>query len=934
MKKLLLLVVLSIFIQYGFAQEKKLIGFSQCTMVDEWRETMVKQMNIELSIRPDIDMVMRDAAGNSQKQIEDIYELIKMDIDLLIVSPNESEPLTAIVSEVYNSGIPVIIVDRKINSDNYSVHIGADNYLVGMEAANHVVRLLNGKGRIFEISGLQGSSPAQERHNGFADVISKYPEIKIINSASGDWLWQKGKSIMLRQMEKDSDIDLVFAHNDFMARGAYLAAEERNRQNDFYIVGIDGLLGDNNGVQNVLDGKQNATVLYPTGGYQAIEIASKILNEEEYPKELELSTILIDSTNARIFKLQNQSIMDLQQKIQTARGILEAQIEKYNSQQTLLTLALVLLVLVGVLIILLFRSYRMIIKVNNDLLNKKVETEKQNQEIKIQQRKLIEVNKELEFATQMKLKFFTNISHEFRTPLTLIIGPLENLIEDQSFAVKDQKRFRLMHRNAMRMLRLINQLMDFRKSESGKLKMRAENADINSFIHEVKSSFEEYARIKKYDFYFNEMPHPIWVYFDRDKMDKIMFNILSNAFKYTPPEGRISITLIEEDYVFDGVEQQGVQIEVKDSGRGMSKEHIHNIFERFYQIDKQKEDKIFPGTGIGLALTKSLVTLHKGVIEVESEKDKGTVVRIFLRKSKDHFKEEELIKEHTHKDHPTYLIPEEELQYTPDLNLHTKTSSVKNKMDDKPRILVVEDNPDVRMYIESSLGDNYHILEAENGVGGLEMVQKENPDLIISDIMMPIMDGMEMTKRLKSDVKTCHIPIILLTALASMDKKIEGIEYGADSYIPKPFNSRHLEVRTRKLIENSQRIRSFYRENIDFVPHEGDVSLMDKRFIEHIRDLLDKHLAESEMSVEFISGELGMSRVHLYRKLKHLTGMTATEFIKSYRLKKAVQILLESGKSISEVAYETGFSTPSYFTKCFKEHFKVSPSKYIQNQKK
>lgn len=918
---------------FSSGQENYLIGFSQCTMVDDWRETMVKQMRIELGIRPGLEMVMRDAGDDSQKQIEDIRELMEMDIDLLIVSPNESEPLTPVVSEVYNQGIPVIVIDRKIKGDDYTLYIGADNYQVGQEAGHYTARLLNGKGRILEIWGLYGSSPAQERHKGFLDALEKYPGISISYSETGEWLWQEGKRVMKNHIERGADFDLVFAHNDFMAHGAYLAAEELGKENNYYIVGIDGLLGSDNGIQHVLDGQQDATVLYPTGGYEAIEMASGILNGEDYPKEIILSTILIDSTNARIFKMQNQNVMSLQEKIQKSRVILDKQIQRYNSQRTLFTISLVLLSLIIILIVLLFRSYRLKMKANRSLTKKKNEIEKQNTAIKSQQEQLLRMNKELEHATQMKLRFFTNISHEFRTPLTLMIGPLEQLMSSEKFSPKVQNRFSMMHRNAMRMLRLINQLMDFRKLESDKLKMYAEKGDLKVFIQEIKENFDELAIQKNIDFYFNDNIHPIRVYFDKDMLDKILFNILSNAFKHTSSGGRITINLTEGEYNFEGADNNGVAIEISDSGVGMSQEHINNIFERFYQIDKQEKEKTFPGAGIGLALTKGLVKLHKGHIEIESEKGKGTLVRIILRKGKQHFSENDLSDDETGKNKYAHLLPEEGLQFTPTFDESEKHEEPGRMFSFKPKVLVVEDNPDVQGFIRDSLGENYDIILASNGKEGLKSIADNNPDLVISDIMMPEMDGLEMTKIIKSDINTSHIPVILLTALASIEKKLDGIETGADSYIPKPFNSRHLAVRVRKLIENRIQIRKYYQENMELGQQENSVNQLDKKFLDSVKELINKNITESNLSVEFLGKELGLSRVHLYRKLKHLTGMTASEFIKVYKLKRAARLLTESGVNITEVAYQTGFSTPSYFTKCFKEHFHVTPSQYLQNYK-
>jgi len=900
-------------------------------MVDIWREAMVREMQIELGIRPDLDMVMRDAADNSEKQIKDIRELMAMNIDLLIVSPNESEPLTPVVKEVYQSGIPVIVIDRKIRSDDYDVYIGADNYQIGLEAGRYTAKLLQGRGKILEIWGLQGSSPAIERHAGFTDALENFSQIEIAYSAKGKWLWQEGRKAMEEHIASGADFDLVFAQNDFMAHGAYLAAAEAGRADDYFIVGIDGLLGPNGGIQRVLEGKQDATVLYPTGGYEAIQTAAKILQGDPYEKEIKLNTVLIDSTNARIFKMQNQSIMDLQSKIQKHRAILDDQIKKYNNQKTLFTISLILLGLVIVLAILLFRSYRIKMRVNRSLRKQKDEIEQYNEEIKYQQEQLIKMNKQVEHATQMKLRFFTNISHEFRTPLTLIIGPLEKIVSENKYSSQERSRFAMMHRNAIRLLRLINQLMDLRKLESGKLQMQAGYYDLSDFLREIKSNFDELAGQKNIQFDLTGTDYPVMIYFDRDKLDKILFNLLSNAFKNTPNNGIIQLKLRETRLQYENTTKEGVEIEVVDNGKGMSKDHINNIFERFYQIDKKQQEKTFPGTGIGLSLTKGLVALHKGKIEIESDPGMGTSVKVCLPKGSDHFADDELVSETQNADFQKRDLMQEEILITPDGSNEIREKLMSSVIEKEgPLVLVVEDDVDVRKYIADSLPDKYRIEEAKNGNEGLEKVKSLNPDLVISDIMMPEMDGLEMTQRIKSDLNTCHIPVILLTALASLDKKLEGIDYGADSYISKPFNSKHLQIRTRKLIENRRRIRQHYQEHIDMSPDNlPGMSQMDKKFLNKIQEIITEHLREEHLSVEMLGRELGMSRVHLYRKIKHLTGMTVSEFIREMRLNRAAGLLRESGMSIEEVAYETGFSNPSYFTKCFKDRYKQPPSLFI-----
>ncbi|MCF8307754.1 MAG: substrate-binding domain-containing protein [Bacteroidales bacterium] len=914
--------------------EKYTIGFSQCTMIDIWREEMVREMRTEIGIRPDLDLIMKDAHDDSKKQIQDIHELVEADIDLLIVSPNESEPLTPVVSKVYKSGIPVILIDRKINSEDYTAFIGADNFQVGSEAGSYIAKLLEGEGRILEIWGLYGSSPAKERHKGLLSVLANHPEIEIAHSETGKWLWSRGKKVMKEQLDSGHQFDLVFAHNDFMAHGAYLAAKEKGVENDYYFVGVDGLSGPEGGVQHVLEGRLDATVLYPTGGYKAIQVASKILNNKEYKRENILNTVLIDSTNARIIKTQTETVQSLQTKIQKHRDIFDQQMERFKSQRFLLTISVFFLVLVISLTILLFRSYRTKMKVNKKLQKQKDEIEKRNNEITNQQQELIKVNKELENATQMKLRFFTNISHELRTPLTLILGPLEKVIKEDKYSRDDLKMFKMMHRNATRMIRLINELMDFRKLESNRLKLHAAKHDLVSFMSQIKNSFEELAIQKNIEFNLENEVERLELYFDKHQMDKVMFNLLSNAFKHTPEHGRITITLSEGELDFDKTRKEGVQVKVTDNGKGMSKEHVNYVFKRFYNIDQQKTEAHFPGTGIGLSLTKGLVALHKGIIKVDSRKGEGTSVIMNFPKGKEHLNEEELVQEEIEEKEPKHFIPEEAL-YTPEIMVNESAGQKQEQYFETFMVLVVEDNKDVREYIGDSLGEAYTIIEAANGREGLEKLRDEGPDLVIADIMMPEMDGLEMTKALKSDIRTCHVPVILLTALSSLENKLEGIEYGADSYIPKPFNSKHLEVRARKLIENRQTIRRHYQDDVNFDPDDSnDLNQLDKRFLNNAINLVEKNINNEALSVEILSQKLGLSRVHLYRKVKHLTGMTVSEFIRSTKLKKAAQMIRTSGLTFSEIAYETGFSSPSYFTKCFKDHFNISPKEYSASSKK
>ncbi len=909
------------------SQNKKdvfVIGFSQCTTDDLWRQTMDFEMQNELIYYPSMQLIIKDAKNSSEKQIRDIKALIEQNIDLLIVSPNESEPLTEIVQEVFRKGIPVILIDRKITSSEYTSFLGGNNYEIGREAGKYAVEYLKGNGKIIEITGLQGSSPAKERQKGFLDEIKKHPDISVIQSLSGDWKMETGRQLMDQVIERGLDFDLVYAHNDVMAIGASNVLKEKNSSKNVFFIGVDGSPGSNGGLQAVMDGVLGATLLYPTGGSVAISLAWKILQEEPFLKENILNTLVIDSTNVRALKYQTDEIINLNERISSAKKNLDLQYEKYYSQQFWLILALASLFLVILLAILLLRAFRNKLRDNAKLEQQKKEIIRQNDE-------LIRISSELEDASKAKLVFFTNISHEFRTPLTLIIGPLENILENTKLTQEDQHQLKLMLRNAHRLLRLINQLMDLRKIDNDKMRLQAGLSDIVLFISEVKEAFNEMAAKKKIEFVFTSEMDEFPLYFDQDKLDKILFNLLSNAFKFTPASGFVGIHLRKTKHYFENELKEAAEIEISDNGPGIPIQFHQQIFERFYQVEQQ-DGSIFPGTGIGLPLTKDFVRLHKGDITLNSKVGVGTSFFIYFQTGNSHLSENEIIS-NTQQNIvldkgviKSHEIPELQQTYNP-----PKDSKV--DYEDKPLILVVEDNPDVSSFIKSSLTDQYRIMTASNGAEAFEKMYIEEPGLIISDVMMPIMDGLVFTKKLKSDIRTSHIPIILLTARISYEQKLEGIETGADSYIPKPFNTKHLQVRVKQLLENRQRIRKYYQSDPLFlVSNELKISQLDNNFLKKCASIIESHLTENEFTVEQLSSEIGLSRVHVYRKIKHLTGLSVSEFVRNIKLKKATLLLLESGKNVAEVAYELGFSSPSYFSKCFKEQYNVSPTEYVQQK--
>lgn len=908
-KALILFLFIPLFL---FAKTEKestyTIGFSQCTQADAWRQAMLREIKNSLLQNPNVELIVKGAAANSDVQVAQIRELQIQGIDLLVVSPNESKPLTAIISEVYKSGIPVIIVDRKINTDDYTQYIGADNFSIGEEAGRYAANLLKGKGCIMEVWGLPGSSPAMERHSGFAAVISQYPDIYITTSTTGEWTYDLSKTAVAPFIDAKAEIDLVFAHNDFMALGAYDVFIKKEVDVMPFILGVDGLYGKGAGIDAVINDKIDATFLYPSGGNHVVESALAILNGASVAKEITLPTVAIDNKNAAALNAQMEQIVDLGERIISARKVLEDQEALYQSQGFRLKILFFIFLFVLLLIVGVGVAYRRL--------------SVQKEKIDKQHKELQRISTLLEEATQAKLRFFTNISHEFRTPITLIIGPLEDFISAAKYSASDQKVFNLMHRNAKRLLRLVNQLMDLRKIDNDKMKLLATKHNVVSFVREIIESFEPLASQHDIDFSFDSQNEKELLWFDRDKMDKSVFNLLSNAFKFTAIGGSIDVRLRSVQYDFEDGEASAIKISVSDTGVGMSDEDVKFVFDRFYQASGGSQGSS-RGSGIGLSLTKELITLHKGAIEVKSEKGKGTTFSIYLRKGDVHINKQQQMLEDDGYSQPKVQIA---------------TSTIMPKSIDEetsasvelPLLLIVEDNDDVRQFVRSGLEKLYRIQEAENGRVALEKIEFEEPDLVISDVMMPEMDGLQLLKHLKSHRETCHIPVILLTALTSAEQKLVGLSEGADSYIPKPFNSEHLRVRVQKLIENRQRLRTYYQQTIEIPAQEHEsINVLDKKFLKDARIAIEANITDSSFGVEELSQVCYISRVHLYRKIKQLTGLSATEFIRHIKLKKAASMLLDSGKSTSEIAFECGFSSPSYFAKRFKEVFKMSPKEYV-----
>ncbi len=529
-----------------------------------------------------------------------------------------------------------------------------------------------------------------------------------------------------------------------------------------------------------------------------------------------------------------------------------------------------------------------------------------------------EHSEKLEEVDRMKSRFFANISHEFRTPLTLILGPSDSIITGSSNE-KIKKMAGTIKKSANRLLSLINQLMDLSKLEAGRLKLETSRGNIVTFVKGVAMSFESLAERKDIMLKVKSNNNKIELYFDKEKMEKVFANLLSNTFKFTPEGGKVTISLNETD-------NNSVEIKIKDTGIGIPQEELSKLFDRFYQVDSS-HTREHEGTGIGLSLTKELVELHKGSIKVESKEEKWTEVTITLPLGKEHLLPEEILEADESSEEKKILVDKEDTITSVQLEKPFREDFDK----DKTFILVVEDNADVREYIKESLEEEYYIEEAANGEQGLRKAEKIIPDLIISDIMMPKIDGNELTRRLKSDERTSHIPIILLTAKSEQESKLKGLETGADAYLTKPFSTKELQIRIKNLINLRRKLQQKYSFGKIVTTNREwkKLSSLDDKFMKRAMEVIENHISEEEFNIEDFGKEVGMSRMQIHRKLKALTGKSASHYIRSVKLNKAKELIGEHEATISEIAYSLGFSSPAYFTRCFKDEYGYPPSDQI-----
>ena len=854
--------------------KKYVIGVSQCSE-DIWRDKLNNELVMSTYQHDNVTLKFASANDNDRLQKQQIEQFIKEGVNLLIVSPNQIHTISSVIDKAYDAGIPVILFDRKTDSRKYTAFIGADNYEAGHEIGYFIGQQLEGKGNIAEICGLQASSPAIERNRGFMDALKNYPDIKVVARGYGDWIKESGVTAMdsILVQSKES-FQYVFAQNDRMALGA-LQSIKKHKVKGIKIVGIDALPVPGGGMENVRDGNLEASYIYPTRGDSVMQLALNILEKKPYKRDNYLKGALVTKANANVLLMQNEEMNKQTARLNALHGKVDTYLVQYNHQKMYIVLfSIILLLLIGIMVYI----YRTI------LMKRRIEEE----------------------ANKAKLQFFTNISHELRTPLTLIADPVNYIIHDDNLNSQQRSMLQIVQRNVLVLTQLVSEILDFRKVQNGKMELRLSDFNLTESMKQWIKLFSVSAQ-KKHIAISMDAPDTIMLRADQDKIERICYNLLSNALKYTSEGGEITLTAKEEN--------GRVMISVADNGCGISSDELPYIFDRFYQAKNAGR-----GTGIGLAIVKAFTELHHGEVSATSIEGKGSTFTIHIPVRQ----KGEVTNQPTEK--IEQLVEPSSAEEVPNQARHID-ELIQPYQTDKPEVLIIDDNIDIRTYLRSVLSEKYNVSEAADGKVGLELARKIVPDIVLSDIMMPVMDGLAFCQQLKTDKAISHIPVILLTARSLDEQRAEGYEHGADAYLSKPFSLRLLLSRIDNLIESRKKLNQTWSKGVEDDEIGNISNEIDKSFLKQLRKIIQENLANSDLSVEQIGDEIGLSRVQLYRKVKALTGYSPVEIVRKARLTRARHLLQTTERTVSEVAYAVGFSTPSYFSKCYKDEFGENPKK-------
>ncbi len=905
------------------------IGVSQCSE-GAWRAKQNAEMERELLLHDGISMELICCHDISQQQIEDIRGFIKQKVDLIVVSPNE-EDVTPAIAEAYDAGIPVIVFDRQVLGNKYTAFVGGDNEGAGRLLARYAMSLSNLSNlsnpstpsppfqscRIIELTGVMSTTPAQMRHHGIVEELENYPQAQLLASVDARWSGDEAAALMDSLLACHPDVDVVIAHSDWMASRAKMRADELRPGNRIRFAGIDGIVGPGEGIEAIEQGRLDASATYPTGGDIIMQTAIRILEGEPYERETLLESHLIASAQEASLTSSMQRAIDSEaQSIRALRSRLDYYWEQHSLERALSNALGILLVLALGLMLTLYLYYRSSRRTSQSLA-------RQRATLKEQRDQLLALTRELEKANTAKMNFFTNVSHDFRTPLTLIAAPLEQLSRQSDVQTPASRQLlQLALKNVDVLHRLVNQILDFRKTESGTTTLNLEPIDLDATLSAWTDSFKGLAEKKHIGLTYTRHGSDFMTMADEAKMERIFYNIMGNAFKFTPDGGDISVSLTRtgDNYIMC----------IGDTGPGISESDKDRIFDSYYQSDTLH----YEGTGLGLALAKNLVTLHGGSIRADNQPNgQGAVFTITLPVRKTD--EAAAVHRPTADTRPTDTMAAELETIEAQEDLSTA--------DDEPRpiALVIDDNADIRVFLRSLLSQKYRVISAADGREGLRKAQEVVPDVVICDVMMPVMDGLECCRLLKTEQPTSHIPVLMLTACSLDEQRVRGLEEGADAYLSKPFSAAVLMAQLDSLVRNRARVRlAAAAPDATAAPPEPDpeeqasepqaaaaprLSKYDEQFLGRLNTLIDRNLADEYYSVERLASDVCLSRTQLFRKCKALTGLSPVELLRRTRLERARQILAESGGSVAEVAATVGFSDASYFTRCYKAYFGTTP---------
>lgn len=890
------------------------IGVSQCAS-DVWHDKQNNEMKMMAFSEDEVDMVFTSAGGDGEKQGRQVDSLVNAGVNLLIVTPITMSNVTPAIERAYDHGVPVIVFDRRADTRKYTAFVGADNYTMGWQMGHYIAARLNGTGKVVEVQGLKGSSPAVDRHRGFTAALKSYPNIQIIDTLQGRWSMDDAYKAAKQNMSSIANADVVFGANDQMAYGVRKAMKDAGvlKKKNIRFFGIDGLPGDNGGIKMVCDSILEATYINPTNGDKLVTMALNILKGRKYKRDQYLSSALVTRDNARLLYLQNQEVMsqmayleELHSRVATSLHLLD------NQRIYLLSLALIaalLLVACG------YAYYAYITKA------------KYSEKLQESYDKQLQLTKEVEELTDEQLSFYTHVSHELRTPLTLMADPVERMLADESIKGTNRELLNTVNRSIGSLMNLVNEILDFRQMDEGKMKLHLSRFDFSEALKHWGEMVEEVLHRKylylKLDT--TEAEGEV-IEADYEKLGRIFLNLMQIAMRYSAAGTVLSLKLVKDGDKF--------VLKCINGSVPTDEKALGDMFRRF-----KYSKGMTGGTAISLANIKAFTDLHHGTITPHAIGNSAVEMVFTFPSTQPDFKDQcdgSVAADEEQDDYALRLMMEpyanSDIEEKRNEELVTDADS-----EAKPVLLVVDDNIEVRNYVKSVMQKQYKVIEAANGRDGMDVALKHVPDLIISDVMMPYMDGIELCKTLKESPATSHIPVILLTARSLDDQQAEGLASGADAYIKKPFSSKVLMAQAESLLRNRTLLKVRWSGNGNGSGNGsgngGAATATGSRpqaqedaFITRLRETIEASMGDSDLSVENIGELMGMSRVQLYRKVKALTGMTPIELLRKARLAKARQLLENHAGNVAEVAYMVGFATPSYFSKCFKEEYGSLPT--------